>query len=56
MMLVLTRKLGKRLIIGDTVTVTVVKISGNRIRLGIEAPRDVIIDREEVCKRKENVQ
>ena len=47
-MLVLSRKEGERLVIGDNVVVTVNRISGNRITLGIEAPRDVRIVRGEL--------
>ena len=47
-MLVLSRKLGERIYIGDGVVVTVVDIDRGKIRLGIEAPRDVAIYREEV--------
>lgn len=47
-MLVLTRKLGERVQIGENIWVQVVKIDGNQIRLGIDAPKDVVINREEV--------
>ena len=47
-MLVLTRRNGERLHIGDNVTVTVTRIQGNKVRLGIEAPADVSIRREEI--------
>ena len=47
-MLVLSRKLGEKIIIGDNIILTVVKIDRNQIRLGIEAPRDVPIFREEM--------
>lgn len=50
-MLVLTRKNGERLIIGDDIEVTVLKIRGNRVRLGIRGPADVPIHREEVQER-----
>jgi len=48
-MLVLSRKPGERVLIGDNVTVTVVRIGPNTVRLGIEAPRQVNILREELC-------
>ncbi|MCB0325893.1 MAG: carbon storage regulator, partial [Bdellovibrionales bacterium] len=47
-MLVLSRKEGERLVIGDNVIITVTRISGNRITLGIEAPRDVRVMRGEL--------
>lgn len=47
-MLVLSRKLGERIIIGDNIVVTVVKIDRNQIRLGIEAPAEVGVYREEI--------
>ncbi len=47
-MLVLSRKEGERLMIGDTIVVTVVHLEGGRVKLGIEAPRDVGIQREEI--------
>lgn len=46
-MLSLTRKLGEKLTIGGNVTVTVLGFKGNQIRIGIDAPRDMQIDREE---------
>ena len=46
-MLVLTRKTNERICIGDNITLTVVKIDGRKVRLGIEAPKEVIIRREE---------
>lgn len=50
-MLVLTRHCGEQLVIADDILVTVVAIEGNRIRLGIEAPRSVRIDRKEIHNR-----
>ena len=47
-MLVLSRKLGEKIVIGDNIVLTVVKIDRNQIRLGIEAPRDVLVFREEI--------
>ena len=47
-MLVLSRKLGEKIIIGDNIVVTVVKIDRNQIRLGIEAPHEVPVYREEI--------
>jgi carbon storage regulator len=48
-MLVLSRKTGEKIRIGDNVTVTIVRIGPNNVRLGIEAPRDLNIVREELC-------
>jgi len=55
-MLVLTRKLGEVIRVGDAVTVRILEVKGNQVRLGIEAPPDVRIYREEVYRaiRKEN--
>jgi carbon storage regulator len=55
-MLVLTRKLGEVIRVGDSVTVRVLEVKGNQVRLGVEAPPDVRIYREEVYRaiRKEN--
>lgn len=48
-MLVLSRKLGEKIIIGDNIVVTVVKVDRNQIRLGIEAPSDIPVYREEIA-------
>ncbi len=48
-MLVLSRKLGEKIVIGDNIVVTVVKIDRNQIRLGIEAPHEVSVYREEIA-------
>lgn len=48
-MLVLSRKPGEKILIGDNVTVTIVRIGPNTVRLGIDAPRDMNIVREELC-------
>jgi carbon storage regulator len=50
-MLVLSRRLGETLIIGDDIKITVLGISGNQVRLGIAAPKDVSVHREEVYRR-----
>ena len=49
-MLVLSRKPGEKILIGDNVTVTIVRIGPNTVRIGIEAPRDMNIVREELCE------
>lgn len=56
-MLILSRKAGETICIGDNVRVTVVEIDGNRIRLGIQAPTSVDVDREEIAikKREERI-
>jgi len=55
--LILKRRIGERLMIGDNIIITVVSIDRSGVRLGVEAPADVRIDREEVWeKRKESVQ
>ena len=50
-MLILTRRVGETLMIGDEVTVTVLGVKGNQVRLGITAPRDVTVHREEIFQR-----
>jgi carbon storage regulator len=52
-MLVVSRKQGGRIFIGKDIVVTLVEIRGDKVRFGIEAPKDIEIDREEVRKRKE---
>lgn len=51
-MLVLTRKIGEQLIIGDNIKVTVVSLGPGRVKIGIEAPSSVTIDRQEIHDRK----
>ena len=53
-MLVLTRHDGEAIIINHQIRVTVVSIDGNRVRIGIEAPGDVPVNREEIEERIEN--
>ena len=50
-MLVLTRRVNERILIGDNVTVTVLEVRGDQVRLGIDAPRDVEVLREELLGR-----
>ena len=50
-MLILTRRVGERLIIGADVTVTILSLKGNQIRIGIDAPREIKVHREEVFER-----
>lgn len=47
-MLILTRRVGETLMIGDEVTVTVLGIKGNQVRIGVNAPKDVSVHREEI--------
>ena len=51
-MLILTRRSGETVHIGDDVLVTVLAIKGNQVRIGIKAPRSVAVDREEIFERK----
>jgi carbon storage regulator len=50
-MLVLTRSVGETLMVGDEVTVTVLGVKGGQVRIGINAPRDVGVHREEIYER-----
>ena len=49
-MLVLSRKVGERILVGDQITITVVRVNNGGVRLGIEAPGDLVVVREEVAK------
>ncbi len=53
-MLVLTRRVGETLVIGDEVTVTVLGVKGNQVRLGVNAPKEVSVHREEIYNRIQN--
>lgn len=51
-MLILTRRVGETLVINENIRVTVLGVKGNQVRVGVDAPRDVAVDREEVHERK----
>lgn len=55
-MLILTRRLNETVMIGDDVTVTVLGVKGGQVRLGINAPKDIAVHREEVYERIKNEQ
>ena len=50
-MLILTRRVGEAVVIGEQVTVTVLGVKGNQVRLGVNAPKDVSVHREEIFER-----
>jgi carbon storage regulator CsrA len=50
-MLILTRRVGEALMVGNEVTVTVIAVKGNQVRIGINAPKDVEVHREEIYER-----
>ena len=50
-MLILTRKVGESLLIGDDVSITILNIRGNQVKIGVQAPKDVSVHREEIYQR-----
>ncbi len=50
-MLILTRRVGETLMIGDEVAVTILAVKGNQVRIGVDAPKEVAVHREEIYKR-----
>ena len=52
-MLILTRRTGESVRIGDNVEVTVMAVNGSQVRIGIKAPRNIAVDREEIAERKQ---
>ena len=50
-MLILTRRIGEAVMIGDEVTVTVLRVKGNQVRLGVNAPKSVSVQREEIFRK-----
>ena len=50
-MLILTRKVGETLTIGDNIEVTVLEVRGGQVRIGVSAPRDVVVNRKEILTR-----
>ena len=52
-MLVLTRKVGEEIVVGSNIRITVVAIQGGKVRIGVSAPKDVTVDRQEIHDKKQ---
>ena len=52
-MLILTRRQGESIIVGDNVRITVISVKGNQVRIGVEAPRSVSVQRQEIASKKD---
>lgn len=50
-MLILTRKVGESLLIGDDISITILSVRGNQVKIGVKAPKDVSVHREEIYQR-----
>ena len=50
-MLILTRKVGESVLIGDDISITVLSVRGNQVKLGVQAPKEVSVHREEISQR-----
>ncbi|MBN6710296.1 carbon storage regulator [Canicola haemoglobinophilus] len=55
-MLILTRKVGESLLIGDDISITILNIRGNQVKIGVDAPKDVSVHREEIYQRIKDAQ
>jgi carbon storage regulator len=54
-MLVLARKLGEKIVINDNIIITIVKLSDHQVRVGVEAPKDVVVMREELVVKEDKI-
>ena len=55
-MLILTRKVGESVLIGDDISITVLSVRGNQVKLGVQAPKEVSVHREEIYQRIKQTQ